>query len=107
MKIIRQNNYSYHEAISGFIRKKGRDLNSLEQARVTDALEGKIERKRRRQARRAKNVGKAKVSVLGAEGGSTRNEKALENAAQRIANQDTFNRQEEEIIVKNAKKIKI
>ena len=107
MKIIRQNNYSYHEAISRFIRKKGEDLNSLEQARVTDALEGKIERKRRRQARRAKNVGKAKVSILGAEGSSARNEKELENTAQRIANQDTFNRQEEEIVVKNARKIKI
>ena len=52
-------------------------------------------------------MGKAKVSVLGAEGGSTRNEKELENAAQRIANQDTFNRQEEELIVKKARKIKI
>ena len=107
MKILRQNNYSYHEAISRFIRKKGRDLNSLEQARVTDALEGKIERKRRRQARRARNVGKAKVNILGAEGGSAGNGKALENTAQRLANQDTFNRQEEELIKRQTKKLKI
>lgn len=102
MKIIRQNNYSYHEAISGFIRKKGRDLNSLEQARVTDALEGKIERKRRRQARRARNVGKAKVSVLGA----GKNIEKL-TPEQRLANTDTFNRQEEELIKKQTKKLKI
>lgn len=102
MKILRQNNYSYHEAISGFIRKKGRDLNSLEQARVTDALEGKIERKRRRQARRARNVGKARVNVLG----SVKNTEKL-TPEQRLANTDTFNRQEEELIEKQTKKLKL
>jgi hypothetical protein len=38
---------------------------------------------------------------------STGNEKALENTAQRIANQDTFNRQEEELIKRQTKKLKL
>ena len=102
MKILRQNNYSYHEAISGFIRKKGSELSDLERARVTDALEGKIERKRRRQARRAKNIRNANNSVLGA----GKNTEKL-TPEQRLANTDTFNRQEEELIKKQTKKLKL
>jgi len=102
MKILRQNNYSYHEAISRFIHKKGSELSDLERARVTDALEGKIERKRRRQARRAKNVGKARVNILGA----GKNTEKL-TPEQRLANTDTFNRQEEEMIKRQTKKLKL
>ena len=102
MKILRQNNYSYHEAISRFIHKKGSELSDLERARVTDALEGKIERKRRRQARRAKNVRKANDSVLG----SAKDTGKL-TTEQRLANTDTFNRQEEELIKRQTKKLKL
>jgi hypothetical protein len=100
--------FSYQAEISKFIRKKGRNLNAIEKANLTDAFEGVIERKRGRQARQAKLVNQARKHIIGSDIPKTitNSDPALE-AAKRVAEKNTFHRQEEELIRKRAKKIKI
>ena len=101
-------NFSYQAEISKFIRKKGRNLNAIEKANLTDAFEGVIERRRGRQARRIKQVNQARKHMIGSNIPKTitNSDSALE-AAKKVAEKNTFHRQEEELIRKRAKKIKI
>lgn len=108
MIILRDKTFSYNAEISRFIRRNRKKLDPVKSANITDFLEGGIERRRGRQARLAKQVNQARKHIIGSNipENITNSDPALE-AAKRVAEKNTFHRQEEELIRKRAKKIKI
>lgn len=110
MKLVRQKTYStYHEIISRVIKKNQGKLSPLEQARVTDALEGVIERSRRRNAGRLYNVEQAKNSLLGStvEHPYVAQKDLALDAATRRARKVNLDNKETQLIKKRARKLNL